>query len=124
MDEGTDSPRNMGPEDILPAGLEDILPVTDFPTSQKTDDDLPITAIRTDHSNELLIVRGRLEDKEVRILIDGGAKGNFMSRAMGQSLQLDGKGREGRTVTVADGTTHQCFQVKGLSLEVECTTKG
>ena len=80
---------------------------------------LPINALRLDHSTELLLVRGRLEDKQVRILIDGGARGNFMSMALGKEMGLGRRMGENRTVTIADGTTHDCFKVEGLTLKVD-----
>jgi len=80
---------------------------------------LPINALRSDHSTELLLVRGRLEDKQVRILIDGGARGNFMSMALGKEMGLGRRRGEKRTVTIADSTTNDCFKVEGLTLKVD-----
>ena len=73
--------------------------------------DLPLLALQASltGSNELLIFRGRLGRCKVRILIDSGARGNFVSQEMKEKLQLKTDDANPVKIVLADGRTHLGF---------------
>ena len=65
--------------------------------------DLPLLALEPIASSDLLRIKGRLGRHEVRVLIDGGAKGNFVSLAVVKAAGLRTQDDSSYVVTTADG---------------------
>ena len=89
-----------------------------------TDDgssDLPLLALTPSSiaSSSLLTVRGRLNNEEVVILIDGGAKGSFVSDQLVRKIGLRVDPSSSWSLSVADGRRHNSFIVPQCTLEVE-----
>ena len=67
------------------------------PTWQPDEEDQPIT------------LSGKIDRKDVRVMIDSGASGNFIARHLVQAYRLHAaKASKGLTVTLADGNVRPC----------------
>ena len=77
----------------------------DPPTCDKVDSSpyLPLFALEPIASSDLLRVEGRLGRHKVRVLIDGGARGNFVSLGVVKAANLQTLKDDSFEVTMADG---------------------
>ena len=82
--------------------------------------DLPLSALTplSDATSSLLTIRGRLNGEEVTILIDGGAKGCFVSDKLIRRLDLRMDTSRPRSLSVADGRRHRSYSVPRCSLDI------
>ena len=80
--------------------------------------DLAVHSINSISSLDLLHVEGRLCHFPVRILIDGGSGGNFVSIWLVQDAKLRVGTQMTRTITLADGTQHSASLVPSCALVI------
>src|SRR5271169_4978633 len=81
---------------------------------------LPLSMIDTkcNPENELLLVEGKVNHKKVSILIDGGAKGNFINEKVRQETLLKMDKSNIRRLAVADGRTHMSTKVPQCPVKI------
>ena len=79
---------------------------------------LPLLNLSSTSSSELLIVEGRLGTLAVRVLIDGGAKGNFVNEETRKKAGLPLPLVDPQPLTVADGRTIQCYNTPNCTLSI------
>ena len=82
--------------------------------------DLPLFAINTPltSTDEFFIFRGRLGRYKVRILIDNGARGNFVSKEIREKLTLTTDTENPMRIELADRSIHLGFRVSSVPLAI------
>jgi len=78
-------------------------------TSQNPEESrIDINIVENGFSTNLLYYDGRIRDEPVRVLVDGGSMGNFVSNAVVRRLHLKVSDVRGQTIAFANGETSIC----------------
>ena len=102
----------------MPEVLDPVSPLRRSPLSVFPSD-LPLLAIDSVSSMDLLFVEGCLDHHPIRILIDGGSRGNFVSSKVAQTLGKQFNPPDHPYITLADGSQHPTTLISPCKITIE-----
>ena len=90
----------------------------DSQLSESTLSSRHLSTIQETSTDQLIIFEGNLNKKSVRILIDSGVVGNYISESIAKNIESTEKKENDIKVTVADGRTYHCRLLKKGELKI------